>query len=45
MTGFHDYKHFNSVFKKMLNMTPSEYMNSSERIVFRPDPGSGKTEE
>lgn len=35
LCGFHDYKHFNSVFKKYLHMTPSEYLSSDQRIVFR----------
>ena len=35
MTGFHDYKHFNQVFRKYLHQSPSEYLNSSERIIFQ----------
>lgn len=35
LCGFHDYKHFNSVFKKYLHMTPSEYLSGNQRIVFR----------
>ncbi len=35
MTGFHDYKHFSAVFRKYMQQTPSDYLNSRERIIFR----------
>ena len=37
LTGFHDYKHFNEVFKKHLHMSPSEYISYPEMVVFKTD--------